>query len=123
VLRAIRCGRVRASRPGDSGAYPVWERDRHAWIEASVVERRSRRSSPLRCWRPSNRRRRHVRGWWSRVEVNAAPTLRASDWRWLKKLADERGVDFRAGIVVYAGAQTVPLGSRLWAVPYSGLWA
>ena len=38
VLRAIRCGRLRASRLGDSGAYRVWERDMHAWIEASVVE-------------------------------------------------------------------------------------
>jgi excisionase family DNA binding protein len=38
VLRAIRCGRLRASRLGDSGAYRVWERDMHARIEASVVE-------------------------------------------------------------------------------------
>jgi hypothetical protein len=26
-------------------------------------------------------------------------------------------------IVVYAGEQTIPLGRKLWAVPYSGLWA
>ena len=57
------------------------------------------------------------------VEVTAAATLRASDWKWLKKLADVRGDSFRAGIVVYAGEQTIPLGSRLWAVPYRGLWA
>ena len=56
------------------------------------------------------------------VEVKAAATLRASDWKWLKKLADARGESFKAGIVVYAGEQTIPLGGRLWAVPYSGLW-
>lgn len=57
------------------------------------------------------------------VEIKAAATLRASDWKWLKKLADARGESFKAGIVVYAGEQTIPLGGRLWAVPYSGLWA
>lgn len=57
------------------------------------------------------------------VEVKAAATLRAADWKWLKKLAESRGDTFKAGIVVYAGEQTIPLGTRLWAVPYSGLWA
>jgi predicted AAA+ superfamily ATPase len=57
------------------------------------------------------------------VEVKAAATLRATDWKWLKKLAEARGEAFKAGIVVYAGEQTIPLGRRLWAVPYSGLWA
>jgi predicted AAA+ superfamily ATPase len=57
------------------------------------------------------------------VEVKAAATLRATDWKWLRKLADARGETFKAGIVVYAGEQTLPLGTRLWAVPYSGLWA
>jgi uncharacterized protein len=62
------------------------------------------------------------RGEIAALEVKAAATLRGSDWKWLKKLADVRGESFRAGIVVYAGEQTIPLGSRLWAVPYSGLW-
>jgi predicted AAA+ superfamily ATPase len=57
------------------------------------------------------------------VEVKAAATLRAGDWKWLKKLAEARGESFKAGIVIYAGGQTIPLGARLWAVPYSGLWA
>jgi predicted AAA+ superfamily ATPase len=57
------------------------------------------------------------------VEVKATATLRAADWKWLKKLADSRADSFKAGIVVYAGEQTLPLGGRLWAVPYSGLWA
>ena len=33
------------------------------------------------------------------------------------------GDSFVAGIVIYAGEQTLPLGGRLWAMPYSGLWA
>ncbi len=57
------------------------------------------------------------------VEVKAAATLRAGDWKWLAKLANARGDGFSAGIVVYAGEQTIPLGRKIWAVPYSGLWA
>ena len=57
------------------------------------------------------------------VEVKAAATLAAKDWRWLAKLRDARGSSFRAGIVVASVAQTTPLGDRLWAVPYSVLWA
>lgn len=57
------------------------------------------------------------------VEVKAAATLTAKDWRWLAKLRDARGSSFRAGVVVASVAQTTPLGDRLWAVPYSGLWA
>lgn len=57
------------------------------------------------------------------VEVKAAATITAKDWRWLAKLRDARASSFRAGVVVASVAQTTPLGDRLWAVPYSGLWA
>jgi predicted AAA+ superfamily ATPase len=57
------------------------------------------------------------------VEVKAASTLMARDWRWLAKLRDSRGSSFRAGVIVASVAQTTPLGERLWAVPYSALWA
>lgn len=57
------------------------------------------------------------------VEVKAAATLRHGDWRWLEQLRDARGGSFKAGIVVYSGSQTVPLGDRLWAVPYAAMWA
>jgi predicted AAA+ superfamily ATPase len=63
------------------------------------------------------------RGEIAAVEVKASATLRSGDWKWLRKLADAREEAFRAGIVIYAGEQTVPLGRSLWAVPYSGLWA
>ena len=32
------------------------------------------------------------------------------------------GDRFRAGVVIYTGADTIPFGERLWAVPVSGLW-
>lgn len=57
------------------------------------------------------------------IEVKARATLRPQDWKWLAALRDARGKRFKAGIVVYSGEQTIPLGERLWAVPYSGLWA
>jgi uncharacterized protein len=57
------------------------------------------------------------------VEVKSAATVTSRDWRWLFKLRDARGSSFKAGVVVASVAQTTPLGDRLWAVPYSGLWA
>lgn len=56
------------------------------------------------------------------IEVKAGATLTARDWRALAKLRDRVGGRFRAGIVIHAGRQTVPLGDRLWAIPLSGLW-
>lgn len=57
------------------------------------------------------------------VEVKAAVTLGASDWRTLKSFRDRFGERFAAGVIIHTGAQTVPLGDRLWAVPVSALWA
>jgi uncharacterized protein len=57
------------------------------------------------------------------VEVKSRATVRQNDWKWVAKLRDQRGEGFRAGVVVYTGEQTIPLGDRLWAVPLSGLWA
>ena len=57
------------------------------------------------------------------VEIKAAATAGASDARGLRFLRDKLGDRFKAGAVVYAGANTLGLGDRLWAVPVSGLWA
>jgi uncharacterized protein len=57
------------------------------------------------------------------VEVKAAATIDRRDRRWLEHLRDRRTSSFRAGIVVHSGTQTIPLGDRLWAMPFSGLWA
>jgi uncharacterized protein len=56
------------------------------------------------------------------IEVKATATLRARDYTAIAKLRQARGEHFTAGIVLYTGQQTVPLGDRLWAVPISGLW-
>jgi uncharacterized protein len=57
------------------------------------------------------------------VEVKAKASLHASDWKWLAALRDARSDRFKSGIVIYSGEQTIPLGDRLWAVPYAGLWS
>jgi len=56
------------------------------------------------------------------IEIKASATVRPRDYAALAKLRDARRERFKAGIVVYAGRQTVPLGDRMWAVPVSGLW-
>jgi len=56
------------------------------------------------------------------IEVKARASLQSRDWKWLAALRDARGEQFKSGILIYAGEQTIPLGDRLWAVPYAGLW-
>jgi predicted AAA+ superfamily ATPase len=57
------------------------------------------------------------------IEVKSAASLRPQDWRPMEKLRDARGEGFKAGVVLYTGARTLPVGDRLWAVPISGLWS
>ena len=56
------------------------------------------------------------------IEVKASASLDPVSRRTLTRLRDATGDRFRAGIVLYSGRQTLPLGDRLWAVPISGLW-
>lgn len=56
------------------------------------------------------------------IEIKAASTVRAEDFRGLRHLSDRLGDDFLAGIVLYTGSQTLPFGPRLRAVPVSALW-
>jgi uncharacterized protein len=56
------------------------------------------------------------------IECKAAATLKPGDYRPMEKLRDARGKQFIAGFVLYSGADTKPLGDRLWAVPISALW-
>lgn len=57
------------------------------------------------------------------VEVKARASVRERDWRVIAAMQDKYGDRFKAGVVLYAGRQTIPLGDRIWAVPVSGLWA
>ena len=57
------------------------------------------------------------------IEAKASATVRPSDTVGLRKLRDLSGNRFVAGVVIYTGERTHPLGDRLWAVPVSGLWS
>jgi predicted AAA+ superfamily ATPase len=57
------------------------------------------------------------------VEIKARASIRERDWRVIAKLRDSRPERFMAGVILYAGRDTLPLGDRIWAVPLSGLWS
>jgi predicted AAA+ superfamily ATPase len=65
----------------------------------------------------------HRNGSVSAVEVKATATLRSRDFRGLRHLKDKLGDRFNAGALLYTGANTVPFGERLAAVPLCGLWS
>lgn len=56
------------------------------------------------------------------VEVKAGATPAARDFAGLRYLRDKLGARFKAGVVLHTGADTLPFGDRLAAVPVSGLW-
>lgn len=56
------------------------------------------------------------------VEVKAAQSVATADLRGIRKIRDHAGPNFSAGVVLYAGEDTVHLDDRVWAVPISGLW-
>lgn len=56
------------------------------------------------------------------VEVKASETVRAEDFRGLRHLASRLGDRFRAGLVLYAGAEPLPFGDRMRALPIAALW-
>jgi predicted AAA+ superfamily ATPase len=56
------------------------------------------------------------------VEVKASATVKASDLRGLRKLAALAGDQFKMGVLLYDGAETLPLGDGIWAAPLSSLW-
>lgn len=56
------------------------------------------------------------------VEVKSAATVDASDTRGLRLLRDKLGPRFKAGVIIYSGEHTLPIGDRIWAMPVSGLW-
>ncbi|MCP9815009.1 ATP-binding protein [Synechococcus lacustris] len=56
------------------------------------------------------------------VEVKSAATVKESDLRGLKKLAGIAGKQFKMGVLLYDGTETMPLGNGIWAAPLSSLW-
>lgn len=51
------------------------------------------------------------------IEVKAAATVLASDFKGLKRLRDQCGAGFVSGIVLYDGDRCLPFGDGFWAVP------
>ena len=56
------------------------------------------------------------------VEVKATASVSERDLRGLKKLASVAGAQFKMGVVLYDGTETLPLGDGMWAAPLSSLW-
>ena len=56
------------------------------------------------------------------VEVKAAATVTAADFRGLRKLREAAGERFAAGVVLYDGETTSSFGNGLHAVPIRTLW-
>ncbi len=56
------------------------------------------------------------------VEVKAAASIKASDLHGLKRLAMLTQDKFKMGVILYDGADTLPMGDRLWIAPISSLW-
>ena len=56
------------------------------------------------------------------IEVKAGSNVGSDDLRSLRYLRDKVGEKFKAGIVVNCGADTLPLGDRIYSVPLQALW-
>ena len=57
------------------------------------------------------------------IEVKAAESLRADDFRGLRAMRSRCGSRFRAGFVLYCGEEQLSFGDRLTSLPISALWA
>jgi len=56
------------------------------------------------------------------IEVKCAATVSSEDFKGLRVLAELAGRRFRRGIVLYTGAEIVPFGAGLFALPVEALW-
>lgn len=56
------------------------------------------------------------------VEIKSSATVKETDLRGLRKLAGLAGADFKMGVLLYDGDETLPLGDNIWAAPLSTLW-
>lgn len=104
-----------------------------AILESFVAMELSRQADwaeePLRLFHYRDRQQRevdlileHHGGDVAAIEVKAAATPTSGDFAGLRYLRDKLGARFKAGALIYLGADTLPFGDRLAAVPLSGLW-
>lgn len=55
------------------------------------------------------------------IEVKAAASVQASDFKGLRRLREVAGKPFVTGIVLYDGRQALSFGDGFWAVPLNQL--
>jgi hypothetical protein len=58
----------------------------------------------------------------SGVEVKAAATVTAADFRGLRKLKEAAGKRFASGVVLYDGETSAGFGDAMYAVPIRAMW-
>jgi predicted AAA+ superfamily ATPase len=56
------------------------------------------------------------------VEVKASGAVTGGDFKGLHALREMTGKRFTRGVVLYAGAEAVPFGTDLFALPIESLW-
>lgn len=56
------------------------------------------------------------------IEVKAAATVTANDFKGLRKLRDVAAEHFKLGVVLYDGENVVPFGTHMFAAPVSCAW-
>jgi hypothetical protein len=57
------------------------------------------------------------------VEVKAAASVQAADFKGLRELQGLVGDRLKAGILLHTGREALPFGPRLWALPFQALWS
>lgn len=65
------------------------------------------------------RRNGHIIG----IEVKASDSVSTEDFSGLKILKEQSGTDFRRGIVLYRGRDTIPFAGDMVALPLENLWS
>ena len=56
------------------------------------------------------------------LEVKASETVRSEDFRGLRHLSRRLGTHFKAGLVLYAGGESLSFGGGMRALPIAALW-
>ena len=56
------------------------------------------------------------------IEIKASNTVSIHDFKSIKFLSEETGKKFHRGLVFYTGAESIPFGPRLQALPVDALW-
>ncbi len=56
------------------------------------------------------------------VEIKATASIQSQHLKGLRNLAQTAGDQFKMGVILYDGKETIPLGDQIWAAPISTLW-